>query len=514
MLRKSAIAFMTAVALAGVVGCNSSSPWDNHLVLQTSVAVTGFSLAENDKILSNLDSVYFSIDLDKAEIYNADSLPLGTQIDRLVVNITTDGTSVCELRFPTRNGVDTVVNYLESTTDSINFSKGPVRLHIVSVDGMNKRDYLIKVNVHKMKPDSLAWNRAARRSLPSKFAIPAGQKTVQSGETLYCLTSQAGAYCMASAAHPESEWVAETVTFPFTPAIESLEATSDALFILSDAGELYKSTDGGRSWASVAQSWHSILGAYGDLLLGVKSVGGRFVHASYPESVAETAVPEQFPVEGASRFYTFTTKWAQNPQVIMVGGRNSSGDLVNRTWAFDGKNWADLTQAPLGAAEGITLVPYYESKTSEVNWKGYTTDVLLAIGGRKANGTVSRDVYVSSDLGFHWRKASSLMQLPSYIPAMAGAQAFVYDLTNTISPAKGIGVQNQWQEYDPVQLPMWFGWADESALRAGRGQRAVKPVTSWTTPYIYMFGGCNQEGTLYNTVWRAVLNRLEFQPLQ
>lgn len=35
----------------------------------------------------------------------------------------------------------------------------------------------------------------------------------------------------------------------------------------------------------------------------------------------------------------------------------------------------------------------------------------------------------------------------------------------------------------------------------------------WDCPYIYIFGGLSDAGTLNDEVWRGVLNRLTFVPL-
>lgn len=48
------------------------------------MAVTAFSLNDNKKVLDSLSNVFFSIDLVSANIFNADSLPYGTNVSRLV----------------------------------------------------------------------------------------------------------------------------------------------------------------------------------------------------------------------------------------------------------------------------------------------------------------------------------------------------------------------------------------------------------------------------------------------
>lgn len=117
--------------------------------------VSSFSLVANDSLLVNLDSVFFSIDLVNAKIYNADSLPYGTDVSHLVAKISTMGSSVAELHIPRPGKSDSIIDYLKRPNDSIDFSNGPVIFHIVALDKSTQRDYSISVNVHKVKPDSL-----------------------------------------------------------------------------------------------------------------------------------------------------------------------------------------------------------------------------------------------------------------------------------------------------------------------------------------------------------------------
>lgn len=152
-------AIIACAASLFAAGCNDD---DDTLDVQipdasqSAVMVNSFNLQANDSVLSSLDSVFFSIDLDHAVIFNADSLPVGTRVDRLCVNIGLPSVKTAEITMPNDKGIDTVVNYLTSPNDSINFSKGSVRLRLESINGEYERSYTIYVNVHKMNPDSMA----------------------------------------------------------------------------------------------------------------------------------------------------------------------------------------------------------------------------------------------------------------------------------------------------------------------------------------------------------------------
>ena len=52
-----------------------------------------------------------------------------------------------------------------------------------------------------------------------------------------------------------------------------------------------------------------------------------------------------------------------------------------------------------------------------MSWRPIENTVLLAFGGRKADNSLNRDVYLSRDLGMHWKKGDEFLQLPKYMPS-------------------------------------------------------------------------------------------------
>lgn len=509
MLKKVAISLIVILNYLGFASCNSSSsPNFGDYTLSSDVAVTAFSLVSNNKILNNLDSVYFSIDLNNARIFNADSLPMGTDISRMQLLITTTGTTVAELKFKNKNNVDTVVNYLENSSDSINFANGPVKLHLVAANKESSLDYTIQINVHKMAPDSLYWNLNDRRRLPSQLNELKSQKTVALNGNILCLTGNGNQYSIATAANPGESWNISDIRFGFTPDVNSLTATDNSLFILDTAGTLYRSSDMGQSWTSCNVTWHHITGGFGDKLLGISRNGDKFYHVTYPASTI-VEVDDNFPVEGNSQMFVHTTKWATEPQAITLGGRNSKGKALAETWAYDGTSWANISSRRPIAAEGMTVFPYYVCTTDTTTWRSTKTSVLVALGGLTDADTINRRVYISGDLGFNWKQAGTLMQLPDYIPAMTNAQAFVCNTTMHATRSA-----SEWETFSPRKLPFWLIPQKPTVLSMIPASRAIAPITEWDTPYIYIFGGYDNRGNIYDTVWRGAINRLTFKPIQ
>ncbi len=476
---KKGFIFGAVIATATIAGCNGgSSDYEYAPVNYDGVAVTAFSLNKDKAVLNNLDSVYFTIDLNGAKIFNADSLPCGTDVSGLSVTMSTDQVSVAEFTVSRPGKEDTVINYLTSPKQKIDFSNGAVALHLKSANEQQERIYEVKVNVHKVSTDSLYWSEFDINPLPTSLQAPTAQKTVVFKEKAYCLTASHQSYSLATSADPYADtWQTQGVFFPKEVSCETFSATDGALYILATDGDLLTSADGS-AWTSTGSTWKAITASYGDKLLGLREVNGKLTAVSHPSGVSQQ-LPSTFPVGGTSAGILYTSKWASAPQAIIAGGRTGSGSLTGAIWAFDGTRWASISTG-LPAAEGYAIATTSVCETDTVTWRVKTSQVLLAIGGRTATA-VSRDVYISRDMGLNWQKAVDLLQLPTYIPALFGADLLVIDSTFTPS-----GVQ----------------------------PKAVKPIEQWVVPVLYLFGGRDDRGNLLPQYRKGTVNHLLFKPLQ
>lgn len=498
-------ALLTAIALITAASCSSTSDEsDEPVYISSNTLVSNFSLAKNDSVMALLDSVKFSIDVDKHVIYNADSLPKGTKITRLIANITfASSTSSGEISISGASTMpDTTFTYTSSDADSIDFT-GRVYLTVNAADGYNSSRYELKVNVHQMEPDTLYWNRLARRSLPGSSQEPDAQKTAAQGSTVYCLTHDRSGYTLSTTDDIESnQWDIEPVNFGFTPDISSFSTTGNALYILSDAGALYSSADRGATWTDTGKTFRTIVGGYGDTLLGISEENGTFYHETYPSSV-KTQTDSDFPITGMSQACSYTSQWGTSEQLFIVGGVKADGSLTGATWGFDGQSWAEISDKPIPARSGMTLIPYYNHIAESTVYNKYP--VLLAVGGRDSGGNALKDVYISYDNGVNWKLGDENLQLPDYMPAFYGAQALVAT-TTLYAETRSSG---QWTALASKPLPVWL-----TAESPGQpATRASRPVTSWECPYIYVFGGYASNGTLQNNIWKGVINRLTFKPI-
>ncbi len=492
------------VTLAALTACNSKESNEDADTLYappTDVAINSFKLNANANLLRGLDSVYFSIDLQKALVFNADSLPKGTDITKLVPNITYSQYITSAIIEMTGGKVRTgTVDYKKQPGDSIDFS-GRVTITLTSTSG-NSRSYELKVNVHETEPDSLCWGKTALSTLPSRSASPRSQRTVMMGTRTICMLQEAdGSYTLASTDHPDTkDWERRAVTLPFTPRLRTLNATSSALYMLDSQGKLHTSADG-INWSETSATWTNIIGAYGDQLLGLRQTADGQAITSlsgiYPE-VPLTGEMASFPIEDYTNLFCYQSKWMAEPIAVITGGITRDGEVSDCVWGFDGTTWALLSKGQLPALRGATLVPYYSYLRTGGTWIYDEFSTLLVLGGMDAEGEFNKDLYLSYNNGVTFTKGTGLMQMPEFIPGM-----WMLDNVIATRPRSADIVPQGWTEMPSTKLHPWYRISTE--VSGGN--------IYWECPYIYLFGGCDETGRLYDTVWRGVINRLTFTPI-
>lgn len=488
--------------LAGALcSCNekTESATESTYMPSSTAAVTGFSLKAMSKVAANLDSVFFSIDLNKGVIFNADSLPVGTNIEKLIPNITYTSSASAVKLIQSGGKQEGEIDYKENPSDTVDFS-GRVVLSITAEDAKTTRTYDIKVNVHQCEPDTLVWDRLAVTPMPSRLGDPAEQKTVQFKGLAYSLISEKdGSYTMSVATDiTEGIWDKKTPSFDFDPQVRTMAALPQYLCILDKAGVLHYSADG-MMWSNTGIVWTNIIGAYGDALLGMRADGGKLVHTSWPadSGIAEMDVKSDFPVTDYSDFVQFSNRWTTLPIGFMTGGRLADGSLTEKTWGFDGDHWEVLSENMVPKLSGTALIPYFVYRKTSSSLVQTEFAVWMLIGGELEDGTCNRKIYVSYDNGVNWYAADEKMQLPDHFPGLR-------DLD---------GLMIEWEK----QASLSDNWKNTSTLSVPSMYRVKYDVQDyeiyWDCPYIYIFGGVTDSGILNDEVWRGVLNRLTFVPL-
>lgn len=503
---KTFLSFLAATLIVSTtVSCNSKSSDDETQIAVTPalVAVKNFYIKANNKVLSKLDSVFFSIDLNTGVIFNADSLPKATNVTRLVPSITFANTmSKAELVYLDDKGNETTVNYLTNPDDSINFSN-PVYLNVTAADGVNSFSYQIRVNVHLQEPDSLVWSRIESAALPSRFpdTNPVAQKTISLDKNVYCFVEEYNGEYTLARAEDINEWVwnLNSITPGQSLNVRSFNATSENFYILTDSGSLLTSTDA-IEWTDTGITWTSMIGSYGNSVLGINEIEGNYVYTCYPEfeGFTEKRVENNFPIYQSSSLGVIESQWADSPIAIVMGGKNSDGQLVSDVWAFDGSGWAVINQGYLPELASPILIRYIVYRDTNYAFVQRAFDVWMIFGGYLGDGSMNRKVYISYDNGVNWKLAPEEMQLSKKIPDLFEADAIV--MQDTLSA----DLSDAWT---------WEYTYDTKALTRS-GYTIDGFDISWECPYLYVFGGYPgvNSSSLNTSVYRGVLERLKFVP--
>lgn len=488
-IRKSChiIAFLAIAMPAFLAGCNSKTEdVEEKYTPASNVAVTAFSLKANSEVAPKLDSVFFAIDLKAGIIFNADSLPVGTDISSLVPVITYPS-SVTGASIRTIDGTH---DYKESPSTPLNFTE-PAQLTLTAEDGTTRRTYSIKINVHKQNPAQLLWSNEQIAALPGGTTTePKCQKTISFKGTTYCyIQLQDGMVSLFIESASDGNFNGGPINIPFTPALRTLTAVEDRMYMLSDTGELYETADG-RNWDDCSEQWECITGPYLGSVTGIKRESGKLIHTAWPaETLPESSVDSDFPLSGFTNPGTVTTEWSPWPVLFIYGGEKADGTLSGQTWGFDGERWSVISSGKSLKVKNATLIPYWLARPTTTMWLTDNRDAWLIIGGTTEDGTCNRKVWYSFDNGVNWFEGAETMDLPVHIHDMIQADAIVQLVPREASAEK---------------------W------RQSRGRLDVTVEGStilWTCPEIYMYGGITPTGATYNSVWRAALARFTFTPI-
>lgn len=483
--------------MISAVACNSKESDDEEEIAVTPalVAVKNFTLKSDDKILANLDSVFFSIDLKTGVIFNADSLPKGTDVSKLVPVITfANSMSKADLSYLKENRVDTVTNYLVNPEDSIDFSY-PVTLDVTAQDRIHTFKYTIKVNVHTQDPDSLVWNRLETSVLPSRLPDPVQQKTIYYDDTAYCMIwENNGTYTLAESSDLfNGEWTKNQFSPSFTPDVESLTVAAGTFYLADLTGNIYTSSDL-QDWEPTGEQWLRILGAYGDGILGLKDTPNGFVHTQYNAipDFEETPVGNGFPIFHSSALAVIESQWARMPMAFIACGADNNGVFMSDVWAFDGESWAVINSDVLPALSSPMIARYVVYRDAPQAFAKRAFDVWLLFGGETMSGTMNKNVYISYNNGVNWSMAPASMQMSDKVPSLRGADVIVagYELSADLSDA--------WNALDNTKTRMAY--------------EIVGTDINWICPYLYIFGGDGLNDKLNVNIYRGVLDRLRFTP--
>lgn len=368
--------------------------------------------------IEGLDTVKFTIDQLAGRIFNMDSLPYGTEVEKVYCSITmANSVAISGIEVTPSAYADSTYS-LSSFSDSIDFS-APVRFVVHAYDGVTTKVYTAQINVHQVIPDSMVWSLYADPmiglTVKEQRVIP---YTYEGTERYFMYVKPAdsgSAYQLYQASVDEP---ADWSQLPLTglPAdglsLSQLTEFGGALYVASSDGTLYRSADG-MNWVAMTDtpSVRTILGRVGEssrqeeVLATIAERDGSLLFYALDGAMTWTAgeeIPADFPVSGFGSL-RYTSMYHEYLQV--AGGRSADNTLRNGVWSTrDGRSWATMAaHIPFTPREGA-MMAIYDNR-------------FFLIGGIDSSGKGQKDMYSSFDHGVTWALVDSMEILP---PEFAG----------------------------------------------------------------------------------------------
>lgn len=402
--------------LVGATACNSDnngSGDSSRDCAVTSVVMGRLSRVYHGYLSDGRDTTYTTnvwgqyyplhIDQLRREIFNSDSLPVGTKLDKVYFNtFASDGI----LAYRLESGKDTLFNI----KDTLDFTT-PRIFTVYTSDGSGTREYVMRINVHNADPEGYSWRQAAPAD--DKIAAMQDMRLIM-GDGKMMLWGHSGgqALYMERTLTDGDVWSSYTID-----GVSSLSTAN----VQSFNGKYYAPTDGGLACSADGHSWSvvapeltgaRIMGTAGGSLYVIS--GGKVWSSTDALSWTEDSVDDKtapLPDEYVGGAYLPSANNANVGNLICVGYHSG----LSETWKKEvnlvypeAMPWSyypatEETPRTLPYLGSMSLMPY-DGKLMVI---GQTADTL--------------NVYTSSDGARSWQKVTR----PDVIPSGAGRQTAV-----------------------------------------------------------------------------------------
>lgn len=358
----------------------------------------------------------FTIDQAACRIFNADSLPYATNVDKVVMDMQLDGYAMIY--------VDSIGEYdYFAATDSIDFSY-PRKFRITSLNGESHRDYTVSVNVHQVDPDLMVWNR---------YRSVSGMRPLRALEFdgKMALFGENGGNLVVATSGLEGApvWQLSTVSgLPATADLSTVQLFKGALYLVADDG-VYTSSNA-IDWAlSYAHTGlHAIVGASDDdgkmLVVGDDCILSTTDGCTFDVT---GLLPSGFPLYGISIASNTMSHNSGIVRYMAVGyaTREMSGDAVVWSRLSTENGWVKYDNRnnpyPCPSLKGLSVVEF--------------DNFLYAVGGagvaQGKNVGAFSSFYVSKDKGTTWKELDDFYQrLPNDLKGDDSPFAVTVDSNN------------------------------------------------------------------------------------
>ncbi len=251
---KKAYLYLLLALVAAPLLLGSCKAEEEEIVYTDQCYISSFTLGSLKrthftKDSEGLDSVYYTVFAGNSfpmtinqrtdTIQNLDSLPLHTRVDAVLATVSY--TSGLVWRKADLTGVEDTTWTVYDSKDSIDFS-APLHFMAVASNGVNLRQYVVKVNVHKQRGDTTVWSRQAE--IPNANITTQRRAVALDGKLIVLSNNASGQLqCAVRSTQSGAQWATHNTTL--TNALPAtLQKQGRTLLMSLQDGTVVQSTDG------------------------------------------------------------------------------------------------------------------------------------------------------------------------------------------------------------------------------------------------------------------------------
>ena len=378
----------------------------------------------------------FTINQLDGEIFNVDSLPFSTDVSKVVMTLTVNGSVAMY--------IDSLGTYeYFSTSDSIDFTT-PRLFRVYAADGSHHKDYTVTVNVHKVEPELMAWSKYQS----PVGVIPAG--IVEFKNSVYLFGTAADGSLALAVSPLDSEPVWESLQ------LNGLPATADVAYVQQFAGSLFVVAEGDVYVSDDAANWTAVLQGVGAIAFAGASDSDEKIWLSTEQGlmcsndgvnfVVVEDTPDGFPMYGVSTMSYPLLHNANITRYMVIGYANPEmeGDVVVWSHLSSENGWVRYDNEKdysCPSLKGLRVLRY-DSKFYAFGGAGIAAGMpVMAFGS----------FYISKDNGIVWKACEDFYQrLPKELlgdnaqfAAFADSNNYIWIVTDGVNGGVWKGIINR-----------------------------------------------------------------------
>lgn len=439
--------FSIVLLLASAVLCTSCLDSDNEYVYDDDAAITAFTLGNINQTFScktkdglrdssyvksvDFSSVKMTIDHLGGQIYNADSLPLGCDITKVLATASTRNSGMVGIK-----NVDSDTTRVFSSTDSIDYTKER-ELIVYSNSTRSSHRYKVTLNVHKEDGDKFVWTKLSNNTAEVGISALKGMRMVALPNNQLVLAGTDGTITRLYTSADGSNWSQTTPATLNADVYQNLMTDGEkALFI--SGGYLYTTTDG-KSWTWTATTQKQLVAA-SDKHLFAYDAEGALNHSTdngstWTKEDIDADDAAYLPRQNVSSAALALTTNSDSYRIIMQGSRDvtaHSTDTANVVWAKvidpndNTQPWICYYGADSQAKYRLPRLAHLQMANSSLG--------LVAFGG-KGLGACKKEAHKmfwnSTDKGLTWQE-DTVVTVPTDFASSDDALAFTIDANNYV----------------------------------------------------------------------------------